>query len=120
MSNRDDGDRGRSTSHTELLADVSEAAEIIAPLWPLSSFVAVNPLVGLQYLPFDEATAVARRWLRARTHLTLAAFREAHTRGVTTDADLRRAIIEVDSELASEPSFDFGERTVDAVEIVRL
>ena len=120
MSNRDDGHVGRSARHTELLADVSKAAEIIAPLWPLTSFVAVNPLVGMQHLPFDDATAVARRWLRARTHLTLAAFREAHGRGATTDADLRRAILEVDPKLASQLSFEIGERTVDAVEIVRL
>ena len=120
MSNRDDGDGGRSARHSELLADVSEAVEIIAPLWPLTSFVAVNPLLGMQHLPFDDATAVARRWLRARTHLTLAAFREAHGRGATTDADLRRAIVEVDPRLASQLSLELGERTVDAVEIVRL
>ncbi len=120
MSNRDDGYGGRSSRDTELLADVSKAAEIIAPLWPLTSFVAVNPLLGLQHLPFDDATAVGRRWLRARTHLTLAAFRKAHAHGTITDADLRRAIIEVDFKLASQPSFEIGERTVDAVEIVRL
>ncbi|MDQ6727735.1 MAG: Na-translocating system protein MpsB, partial [Actinomycetota bacterium] len=120
MSNPVDGARGRFTDNTELLADVSKAAEIIAPLWPLTSFVAVDPLLGLQHLPFDDATAVARRWLRARTHLTLAAFRQAHERGATTDADLRRAIIEVDSKLASPLTFELGGRTVDAVEIVRL
>jgi uncharacterized protein len=119
MSDRDDDRGGRPARHDELLADVSKAAEIIAPLWPLTSFVAVNPLLGLAHLPFDEATAVARRWLRARTHLTLAAFREAHARGAVTDADLRRAIVEVDPKLASQPSLD-GERAVDAVEIVRL
>jgi uncharacterized protein len=120
MSNRDDGQRGGSDRPTALLAEISEAAEIIAPLWPLSSFVAVNPLLGLQHLPFDDATAVARRWLRARTHLTLAAFRETYGRGVITDADLRRAILEVDPKLASEPSLQIRERTIDAVEIVRL
>ncbi|MFP5370132.1 MAG: putative inorganic carbon transporter subunit DabA, partial [Actinomycetes bacterium] len=98
MSDRSDGHRGRPPLHTELLADVSEAAEIIAPLWPLTNFVAVNPLVGLQHLLFDDATAVARRWLRARTHLTLAGFRAAHARGATTDADLRRAILDVAPE----------------------
>ena len=117
MSNRDD-DRGQPARHTELLADVSKAAEIIAPLWPLTSFVAVNPLLGLQHLPFDDATAIARRWLRARTHLTLVAFREAYGRGAITDADLQRAIVEVDSKLASQSSVEIGERTVDAVEIV--
>jgi len=120
MSNRDDGHRGRSAGDTELLADVSKAAEIIAPLWPLTSFVAVNPLLGLQHLSFDDATAVARRWLRARTHLTLAASRQAHERGATTDADLRRAIIEVDPKIASQITFEIGGRTVEAVEIVRL
>ncbi|MCA1656699.1 MAG: DUF2309 domain-containing protein, partial [Actinobacteria bacterium] len=120
MTNGSDGHRGPATHEDELLADISKAAEIIAPLWPLTSFVAVNPLLNMQHLPFDEATAVARRWLRARTHLTLAAFRDTHARGVTTDADLRRAIIEVDPKLASEPSMDIGGRTVDAVEIVRL
>jgi len=120
MSYREDGHRRRSDRHTELLADVSTAAEVIAPLWPLTSFVAVNPLLGMQHLPFDDATAVARRWLRARTHLTLAAFRQAHARRATTDADLRRAIIQVDPKLASPLSFEIGERTVDAVEIVRL
>ncbi|HEX4811346.1 MAG TPA: putative inorganic carbon transporter subunit DabA, partial [Nonomuraea sp.] len=120
MSDGNDGHRERSARHTELLADVSKAAEIIAPLWPLSSFVAVNPLLGLQHLPFDDATAVARRWLRARTHLTLAAFRQSHARGVTTDADLRRAIVEVDPSLASKLGFEIGGRAVDAVEVVRF
>jgi uncharacterized protein YbcC (UPF0753/DUF2309 family) len=120
MSNGHDGHRGASGRDTELLAYISKAAEIIAPLWPLSSFVAVNPLLGLQHLHFDEATAVARRWLRARTHLTLAAFRDSHSRGVTTDADLRRAVVEVHPTLATEPSFEVGGRTVDAVEVVRL
>ena len=120
MNNRDDGHRGPSAGDTELLAEISEAAEIIAPLWPLTSFVAVNPLINMQHRPFDDATALARRWLRARTHLTLAAFRQAHGRGATTDADLRRAIIEVDWKLASQPTLEIGGRGVEAVEIVRL
>src|SRR3954447_25086494 len=119
MTNGNDGHRGPATRDTELLADISKAAETIAPLWPLTSFVAVNPLLNMQHLPFDEATAVARRWLRARTHLTLAAFRDTHARGVTTDADLRRAIIELCPELASEPSIHIGGGAVEALEIGR-
>jgi len=120
MSSENDDRSGLAARHSELLADVSKAAEIIAPLWPLTSFVAVNPLLGLQHLSFDDATAVARRWLRARTHLTLAAFRAAHGRGDITDADLRRAIVEVDPTLASQHSVEIGARTVDAVELVLL
>ena len=120
MSNRNDGQGGESARHAELLADVSKAAEIIAPLWPLTNFVAVNPLVGLQHLPFDEATAVARRWLRARTHVTLAEFRQSHQRGAITDADLRRAIVAYDGGIESKLGLEIGGRAVDAVEIVRL
>lgn len=120
MSDRSEGQRGRSDRDTELHADVSQAAEIIHPLWPLTSFVAVNPLLGLQHLSFDDATAVARRWWRARTHQTFASFRAAHARGAITDADLRRAIVDVAPQLASQPSVEIGDRTVDPVEIVLL
>ncbi|HWH35178.1 MAG TPA: DUF2309 domain-containing protein [Acidimicrobiales bacterium] len=120
MSVANDGHRGGSGRHHDILTDVASAAEIIAPLWPLTTFVAVNPLLNLQHLPFDDATAIARRWLRARTHLTLAAYRDAYRRGAVTDADLRHAIIAVDANLASAPSAKIGDRTVDAVEIVRL
>ncbi|HET7487270.1 MAG TPA: DUF2309 domain-containing protein [Acidimicrobiales bacterium] len=120
MTNPNGGHAQRSADHTQLLAEISEAAQIIAPLWPLTSFVAVNPLLGLQHLPFDDATAVARRWLRARTHLTMKAYREGHAKGATTDADLRRAMTDVAPELALLPGVDVGDRTVEALEIVRL
>jgi len=120
MSNETNGHRGQADRHAVLLAEISEAAEIIAPLWPLTSFVAVNPLLNLQHRSFDDATAIARRWLRARTHLTLASFREVYERGVISDADLRRAIVEVNPTLASAAGVRAGERMVDAVEIVRL
>ncbi|MEW6153165.1 MAG: DUF2309 domain-containing protein [Actinomycetota bacterium] len=120
MNDRNDDHRGRSARDAELLADISMAAEIVAPLWPLTSFVAVNPLLGLQHLSFDDATAVARRWLRARTHLTMAASREAYERGSVSDADLRRAIVGAGPTLASQPGIEIGDRTVDAVEIIRL
>lgn len=117
---RRDTDRVSQQHHTSLLADVARAAEIVAPMWPLTSFVAVNPLGGLQHLPFDEATATARRWLGARTHPTLAEYRAAHSRGAITDADLRRSIIEIDPTLASSFNVEIGGRSVDGVELVRL
>lgn len=38
-----------------LLAQIENAAAIIAPYWPLAQFIAVNPLHGLEELPFEEA-----------------------------------------------------------------
>ena len=82
----DDSERAR------VRAAVAEAATIIAPQWPLSSFVAVNPLGGLESRGFDEATTLARRWRRSRTHHTLAQFRADHRRGITTRSDLEYAV----------------------------
>lgn len=59
--------RSRAHADTEVLtASIDEAAALIAPVWPLERFVAVNPLVGLLDRGFPEAVDEARRWLGAR------------------------------------------------------
>ncbi|GAA3976852.1 DUF2309 domain-containing protein [Hymenobacter antarcticus] len=40
-------------------AQVEQAARILSPVWPLKTFIACNPLQGLEDLPFDEAVAQA-------------------------------------------------------------
>lgn len=40
---------------------VASAANIISPVWPLKTFIAVNPLQGLEQLPFEEAVIEAER-----------------------------------------------------------
>ncbi|MFO0936333.1 MAG: DUF2309 domain-containing protein [Gemmataceae bacterium] len=40
---------------------VANAANIIAPVWPLKTFIAVNPLQGLEELPFEQAVLEAER-----------------------------------------------------------
>lgn len=40
---------------------VEEACERIPPLWPLQSFVAVNPFLGLSGMPFEEASRLLER-----------------------------------------------------------
>jgi hypothetical protein len=102
-----------------LVADVARAADLVAPMWPLTSFVAVNPLGGLQHLGFERATAEARRWLGARTHPPLAEHRDAHARGLVSDADLRGAIAESGAVGATD-AVELDGRPVDAVELVRL
>jgi uncharacterized protein YbcC (UPF0753/DUF2309 family)/NADH:ubiquinone oxidoreductase subunit 5 (subunit L)/multisubunit Na+/H+ antiporter MnhA subunit len=106
------------TRQAEIRGDASIAASIIAPQWPLASFVAVNPLGGLESLGFDEASATARRWLRGRTHLSLAEYRDDHQRGVTTTADLEYAILRRFSELSSRDTIVVAGKTVDPVHVV--
>jgi hypothetical protein len=43
---------------------VASAANIVAPVWPLKTFLAVNPLQGLEHLPFEQAVLEAE-WQRA-------------------------------------------------------
>ncbi len=41
---------------------VASAADIVAPVWPLKTFIAVNPLQGLEELPFEQAVLEAERY----------------------------------------------------------
>jgi uncharacterized protein YbcC (UPF0753/DUF2309 family) len=50
------------------------AAEIVAPVWPLETFIACNPLLGLEDLPFERAVAEGERLFGGRGHPTVAAF----------------------------------------------
>jgi uncharacterized protein YbcC (UPF0753/DUF2309 family) len=107
------------TDRARLVADVATAGSIAAPYWPLTAFVAVNPLGGLTDLPFAEATAAARAWFGARTHLPLAAYRAEYTRGTVTDADLDRAILRHHPTIAERQPLDLGGVRVDPVDLVR-
>jgi uncharacterized protein YbcC (UPF0753/DUF2309 family) len=42
-------------------AMVNNAAQFISPVWPIETFIACNPLQGLESLPFEEALAEANR-----------------------------------------------------------
>jgi uncharacterized protein YbcC (UPF0753/DUF2309 family) len=108
-----------ASDRARLVADVSTAGSIAAPYWPLTAFVAVNPLGGLTDRPFADATRAARGWFGARTHLPLEAYRAEHARGTVTDADLDRAILRHDPSLADRPSLDIGGVSIDPVELVR-
>lgn len=100
-------------------ADVTTASQLIAPSWPLTSFVAVNPLGGFAHLDFDEACARARRWFGATTHLSLERYRALHRSGEIADAQLHVAILASDPGLASIAPVRLGERDVNATELVR-
>jgi uncharacterized protein len=41
---------------------VDNASDIVAPVWPLKNFIAVNPLQGLEHLPFEQAAAQAQQY----------------------------------------------------------
>ncbi len=78
------------------LATVTVAAERaclrIAPLFPLQSFVAVNPFLGLAERPLEDAAALMGRVAGARLTMPRAFYRQALASGRLTLADIRAAL----------------------------
>lgn len=81
---------------------VCSATVRIAPLWPLSRFVAVNPFVGLAGMPFAEAADLIRRTTGSPLTLPPAFYRERHVAGGITAADLEKAAAEAGSTANAE------------------
>ena len=111
--------RTASIDRSVLVADVARAGAFVAPYWPLTSFVAVNPLGGLQDKPFDEATSLAGRWFGARTHLALDAYRTEYARGAISDADLDRSILRRLPWVADAPPVEIGRVRFDVIDLIR-
>ena len=72
--------------------DVARAAAVVAPSWPLSSTIAVNPLSGFEHLSFDDARRFASALFGARGHLTLREYRDQMSVGRISFDDLRGAL----------------------------
>ena len=73
----------------ETRARVEEAARVVAPTYPLTAFVASNPLARLESLPVEEAL---RRVGAARGDLDLTGFGPLHGEEPCTDAALRAVL----------------------------
>lgn len=72
--------------------DVRAATSVVAPSWPLSSIIAVNPLSGFEHLPFEQALGEAEALFGARGHLRLGEYRDALAAGRITAEALRSAL----------------------------
>ncbi len=72
--------------------EAGAATALIAPLWPLSNFVAVNPFLGLADRSLPEAAAIMGRAAGARMALPRQRYLAALEEGRITDADLLEAI----------------------------
>ncbi|MEZ5256786.1 MAG: putative inorganic carbon transporter subunit DabA [Ilumatobacteraceae bacterium] len=107
-----------NVQRSEIRADVSEASRVIAPQWPLASFVAVNPLGGLESLTFDDAAETARVWRGARTHLGLDEYRRDHDRGLTRAVDLGHAAHSRFPELCAEDAVVIDGRPTPVADVI--
>ncbi len=71
---------------------VEKACQRIAPLWPLKSFVAVNPYFGLGDQPFWEADKTLRRITGVGLTMPRAYYREQIRSGRISSSDLSLAL----------------------------
>lgn len=80
-------------ARTQVAGLVALAARRVAPLWPLESAIAVNPLAGFEELPFAQAVAEASSLFGAHRTLPLALWRRLLDNGRIEEAALRDAAI---------------------------
>lgn len=69
------------TDLSALRARVENAAKVLGRCWPLQSYIAANPLAGLEKLPFDEAVAEGQALYGGRGYPSVAQLRAAWDAG---------------------------------------
>lgn len=102
-----------------LRSDVRIAARVLPTHYPLDTFIAVNPLAGLQAMPFEQAVRRAGDLYGTPGTLREAVFRKLYHEGRITDADLDRTLLRRYPILADEPDLQLGNHRLSATALLR-
>lgn len=102
-----------------LRSDIRLSARVLPTHYPLSTFIAVNPLAGLQDMPFEQAIRRAGDLYGTPGTLPESTFRSLYRRGRITDTDLDKALLRRYPILAEEPDLRLAERTLTATDLLR-
>ncbi|KDF01747.1 membrane protein [Mycolicibacterium aromaticivorans JS19b1 = JCM 16368] len=102
-----------------LRSDVALAARVLPTHYPLETFIAVNPLAGLENMPFDQAIRRAGDVYGTPGILRIKDFRKMHGAGRVTDADLDAALSRRYPNLAGAEPLRFGGRDLSPLELMR-
>ena len=103
----------------QLRSDVSLAGRLLPTHYPLETFIAVNPLAGLEGMPFEQAIRRAGDLYGMRGTLHERDFRECHQAGRITDGDLDRALVRRYPNLSDAPEVLLGDRAMSRLELLR-
>lgn len=88
-----------SKSTASRLTEILERVEsMVAPLWPLADYVAVNPFLGLADQSFLDARKLLRSVSNAEMLMPADYYRKKLERGEMTPADIAAAIAERDAD----------------------
>jgi uncharacterized protein len=76
---------------------IAEALEVVAPVWPLNDYVAVNPYAGISHRSFLDARAFLKVFSDCETLMPLEHYAMEFARGHFTFSDIEGAITELAS-----------------------
>jgi uncharacterized protein YbcC (UPF0753/DUF2309 family) len=107
------------TRRARLRADVNIAARVVPTHYPLETFIAVNPLAGLEGMPFEQAIRRAGDLYGMPGTLGEEVFRQFHREGRITDTDLDRALVLRYPNVSREPQLKIGGRLISPLELLR-
>ncbi len=107
-----------AAERVQIRSDVRLAAHILAPLYPIDTFIAINPLGGLEAEPFFDAVQHAHDLIGIRGALTEDAFRVAYAQGRITDADLTGALDRHLPLLQQMPPVSLGSGALSAMQLL--
>lgn len=103
----------------QLRSEVNLAARVVPTHYPLETFIAVNPLAGLEGMPFEQAVLRAGDLYGVAGLLDETAYRDLYHRGRITDADLESTLrLRYPALLDGEP-IQLGAREVTPAELLR-
>lgn len=108
-----------STRRALLRTDVTLAAKVVPTHYPLETFIAVNPLAGLEGMPFEQAIRRAGDLYGMQGTLGEPVFRDMHRQGRITDEDLDRVLRRRYPNLTAEPALSIGGRQVSPQDLLR-
>ena len=91
-----------STTRARALA----ATDALPRTFPLGTFVAANPLHGLEHLPFEQAATAAAATMGASSYLTEHEYRDLYAAGRIREDELRRAVVQHWPEADRRPPVD--------------
>jgi uncharacterized protein YbcC (UPF0753/DUF2309 family) len=107
-----------AAERVKVRSDVMLAARLLPPLYPIDTFIAINPLGGLEEQPFFDAIQRAHDLIGLQGTLTEGAFRAAYEQGRITDADLTAALHRDVPQLRHLPPVSVGSHMLSAVALL--
>lgn len=109
-------DASAAAAALEIRSRVRNAADAIAPVWPLKTFIACNPLQGFEGLPFEEAVKEGEALFGGRGYRPAHEYRKRYAKGEIAAAAVEAAI---QRRLDGTPAiFGFGDKTLAADDIL--